>query len=337
MKIDKPTVIAIVLCLAVVFGEFIAYSPGMHTYSAEAERNGDSVDFQITSSVSSVYSAVAFDNGGYAAPLTIYIYKDESYYEFMDEAVDSAGISPVDIGHAADQMVLLLGSKGIMDSHICDSSELAELMAEDGRSKGLVVLSYALPESIYSGNAADPLFRWLSEGGSLYWLGGPIGRFYTTDEELVVVDDNQELFFGKKCINPGGTDIAFSVIDGDGLTDGLYLKWNRVAFALNTDGIPGAKAIGFSQDGYSSVSMVPYGGGMVCVFGGACNRNLYDDATQVIASGVSCYSEVIEIKTGTVNRTVHDSIDTQGYGGNIVLYVSIGGYYTIYGRAIHEI
>jgi len=315
----------------------MAYGPSMHNYSADAEFEDGSVAVKVTSSGSDTYSAVILDNGEHPAATQLYIYLDERYNETFGEVSGAIGLKGLDMKYAADQVRRALNVRGFKDVSICNDKQLLDAMEGDvaGKvAKGLLVMSYALPESIYSGSADSLLLEWVRLGGSLYWMSSPIGMFYRGESGLVTVENSQEMLFGRECVNMGGTDPALSVIGAGGLTDALYLMWNRTIYGLDASDIGGAFTMGFSQDGYSSVSMVPFGEGMICVIGGNSNRYQVDDAAQIISSGASCYSKILGIRCGTVTRgTAEFSFDVPEGAGEVSVYVSIGGYYTVFGRA----
>ncbi|MDR0508483.1 MAG: hypothetical protein LBG63_01460, partial [Candidatus Methanoplasma sp.] len=315
-----------------------AYGPSMHRYSADAELEEGFIRISISSSGADTYSAVVLDNGDYSAPTQLYIYLDERYDEFVEEAEEAIGLDSLDMEYSIDQMCRLLKIRGFSSILICNDEQLRDAMAEDmkGRSsKGLLVMSYALPQNIYSGTDGCLLFEWIKSGNSLYWMSSPIGMFYHGEDGLVEVKNNQERFFGKECINMTYSDPVLSVIEAGGLTDALCLKWNRTLYGLDTSGLDGASVMGFSHEGYSSISMVPFGKGMVCVIGGKDDRYQREDAAQTIASGVSCYSNVLEIRSGSIVReTVEFSLDVPDDANDILTYISIGGVYVVYGRAV---
>lgn len=337
MKFDGIVILSVALCLVIVVGEVLVYAYDPYDFDAEVTWSEDTVDFDISSSGTDIYSAIVLDNGDFIAPTTLYIYNDENYGRSLSEAKRIAGVETIDIGFAIDQIIKTLNNFGFNDIRVCDSKELAEVVIEgDPLSKGILVLSYALPSEIYSGSSADPIFKWMSGGGSLYWANSPIGMFFTDEEGIYTVPDFQKLFFGKDCINTGDTTEAFSVIDANGITDALALKSNTVRFALDISDIEGALSAGYGQEGYSSISFVPFGKGMICVIGGPFSHNQWDDISVTIASGLSCYSTVIGIEDGTIRKaTVSGSMDITAAEGEIVMYVSIGGYYPVYGRAFH--
>ena len=336
MKIDKLVVLAVILCSVVLIGELTAYGPNTHNYNADCTLDGNIVNVSVSSSGSDTYSVIFMDNGTFAPPVQLYIFSDERYDEFFDEARKTSNINRFDQHFAIDQITRSLRIRGLENIAICNEEKLLSSMTDDigsGTPKGLLVISYALPQSIYSGEDGDLIFEWIKDGNSLYWMNSPIGMFYQDGSKLFEVTNSQELFFGKECINTDGNDLALYAIDNE-LTNALSLKWNRTIFGMDPTGIAGAVSFGFTQDGFVSTSMVPLGEGMVCVMGGRYDRNQCDDISQIISSGVSCYSDVLKVDTGSVRRgTVYVDFDVPGGTGSLYVFVSIGGIYTVYGRA----
>lgn len=334
MKFDKLVLLSVALCAVVLIGEFAAYGYDAHRYDANAEFGGGIIELNISSSGADTYSVMVIDNDGTPPITTLYIYLDETYDRFFEDADGIVNLKRIDLEYCIEQITVSLKVRGFDDVVVVNADKLAEMIKDDPASKGLLMLSYALPESVYAGLSGDPIFDWLRKGGSLYWACSPIGMFYVGNDSLNKVENSSTLFFGKEFVNIDGPDLALSRSSNEKVTDALYLKWNRVMFGLNATEIEGAFSMGYQQDGFSSVTMVPFEDGMVCVIGGNYERNTCDDISQIIASRISCHSEVTEIIIGTVRRgTVEETINVTEEN-NVSLYVSIGGYYTVYGRAL---
>lgn len=338
MKFDKLVLLSVALCAIVLAGEFMAYGPSMHSYGADARIENGSVDISIRSSGSDTYSAMIVDNGARPAVTQLYVYMDNRYDRYFGDAEKTVSMNKLDLPYSIDQVCRTLNVRGFDRISVLNDEQLFDAMNGDMGgyvSKGLLVMSYALPDSIYSGTADDLLLKWIGLGGYLYWMSSPIGMFCYDGSGLAPVNGSQELLFGKECMNLGETDIAYSVTDCGGLTKALALKWNRVRHALDPSDIDGALSMGFSEDGYSSISMVPFGSGMICVLGGNYERQQCDDAAQIIASGISCYSKILWIGEGSITReTIELRQEIPPDAGNISVYISIGGYYVTYGRLI---
>ena len=198
-KSDKPAVIIAVALLAIILiGEVIVYTSDYTDYSAEAELEGDSLGYQVSADGSKTYSVVVNDNGTYDGIDRLYIYFDESYPANYEDVDVSIGAQALDQEYYLEQVVNLLKPRNFHDITYVDAEQLADALAGDLASDGcgtagLLVISGALPDTVYTGNADDTIFQWMSEGGSLYWLGNLIGECYATADGLRHVENYQEL------------------------------------------------------------------------------------------------------------------------------------------------
>lgn len=340
MKLDKIAVIAIIACAVVVIGEYVVYSSDYFEYSADAEFDGSNITYSVSSSGSNQYSVITLDNGDFAPSTSIYIYSDDTYSEYIDIAKKS-GVEGHDQDYCIDQLIRNLKIRCITDVTVCNNEKLTSVISDDLASptdKILIVFSYALPSTIYTGTSGDPILQWIDNGGRLYWIGSEIGKYYSTDTELRTVDNNQELFFGVECINNEGSGEAYEAIDTNNLTYGLSLKNNSTKFGLDINLLSNAYAAGFTDGTYSSISFVKHGNGMICVMAGDYRYYQSDDCSQVIAAGLSYCTKIIEIDSGSITRTTHtDIVIVPDWSDNAYIYAYIGGYYTVYGEAIYAI
>lgn len=336
MRIDRIAGIAIILCAIIVIGEVLVYDEDLYERDATAVRDGNYIDFSVTFSGADVYSAVILDNGDKDPSETVYIYHDRTYEKYEDVASD-AGFQCGDFDDLEKQMRNSLELRGV-DCTALDSDELASRLVSDisaGIGSSLIVFSYALPQSVYSGNPGDILFQWLNAGGTLYWMDSEIGKFYTTNDGLVEVGDNQGLFFGRDCVNTGSADHSNTPITDNGITEALSIKNNYVRFGIDASELTDSLAIGYTEEGYASICFVGYGAGTVCVLAGDYSYIQFDDCSQIVAAGINEDTTLISCQNGsiireTVSGTIEAPMDSSAY-------IYIGGYYTIYGRGIHGI
>jgi len=333
MKYDKIAILSIILCTTIIFGEIVVYAVNPFSCDADVEWEDDEVNYSVTASVVDTYSVILMDNGNVAAPKTLYIYVDERYDKFYGD-LDDETIQYIDTEHHSLQLMNLLKIRGLNDVHLIRGDEIDEIMKDEHpQTKGLLVMSFFLPASVYDGTASSPLLKWIEAGGLLYWTGSEAGGYYVLEDELKRVTGNQLLLFGEECINTSEVDIIQPQMDTDDLTEALALKWNRIRYGLDVSNIPGSLSMGFTYDGYSSVAMVPRGDGMICVIGGtSIDRIKCDDIAQVISSGITCSTNVLEIGHGTVKRgTSSDVMELNGTSSDLRLMIYVGGYYTIFG------
>ena len=202
MSNDKRTdlclaVIAIAIIAVLVAGEIVVYTSDYTDYSASASIDGDLVSYEISATGSKEYSVVVSDNGSHRQTERLYIYQDDSYKTDYSDVLVAVGARELDQAYYIEQLGPTLRYRGIHDIEILDADALRERLisdAESGQSStaGLVMLSGAFPSTVYTGSADDPVMKWISSGGSLFWIGNLIGACYATHDALVPVEGYQE-------------------------------------------------------------------------------------------------------------------------------------------------
>lgn len=127
----------------------------------------------------------------------------------------------------------------------------------------------------------------------------------------------------------------------NGFTEVLKLHNNNLANGVDVSSIEGALALGYSENGYSTIAIVPFGDGEITVFSGSfsINQPFYqlDDIGQVVASGVSSSSMVLVYEAGEKgpgDLTLEIQLPEDAAGA--VVYVSVGGTYIRYAEAYHH-
>ncbi|MBO4357225.1 MAG: hypothetical protein J5813_03535 [Candidatus Methanomethylophilaceae archaeon] len=335
---DKKTVplviLAIALCAVIVLGEVLTYSINTHSFDAKAEFSSNTLDYSVSSSGSDTYSVVLLDNDDEQSTKALYVYINERYDDFYKQALEKSNVRYVEQQYYSEQVKKFLGLRGFDDVTLIGTEQLIELLNDPGtpKGKGLLITSFALPSEVYSGHESDALLQWIKNGGNLYWSSSEIGRFYTDSDGLHEVTGNQTLFFGKECVNTGELVHATSAVDNS-FREAFTLMNSGLEFAVNTDGITDSLSIGYCDDGYSSISFVKHGNGMICVIGSMSEIiPQLDDTAQIIASGLTYSSRIVETVSGNVIRgTVEGKIDYT-VTNDAVAYIYIGGTYTVYGR-----
>lgn len=333
-RLDAVAVAAVLLCAVVVAGEVLTYSDA-HSYGATAEWSGDEVGYTVSSSGSDVYDAVLIDNGGSVPIFSLMIYVDGTYDDHYREARDVTGLEYCGQEEYAHELTEALRIRSFTDVDRCGAAGLEEFLSgtlDDPVGLGLVVSSYALPSSVYDGTSDCLLLRWVEAGGTLYWTAADPGRFRVDAAGLHEVPGNQFLLFGAECINTDGPELADSEV-GNGFLQSLTLKDSDMRFAADFTSLEGSISMGYSADGYASISGAKRGDGSMFVVSGAKDFDSVDDMAQIIASGVTVSSAIDGHSEGEVVRgTETGRIQTEGAEGK-VLYVYIGGTFTKYGGA----
>lgn len=330
-KTDMVAVVAVALMAVIIAGEYFTYGAEVDRGS-DAEWDASSVKYSISSGGSDFYSAVLTGAGAYKVPERFFIYVDDTYSQFYDDACDRMereGVSPYRINQkeAAEQIEKNLAFRGIRHVNTISSGGLRTLL-ESGYDFGLVVTSYALPSSVYAGSADDLFVQWIKAGGAVYWLGSEMGRFYVDGKRLGEVAGFEELFFGKSGVMCREDEIADEKVDA--FTDALRLKNTGALFGLRGVG----HGFGYSYGGYCSATLLRFGAGMIGVFSGGDQYEPLDDLGQVIASGLTYDSELLDYRTGSVVRgTVHGEMECGSK--DATLYIFMGGTYQHYGKRYH--
>lgn len=325
-RVDVFVVIGVVLCAAIIIGECSIYAFDIYDYSIDVTVEGDDIGYSVGYSGSSVFDAILFD--GNKRMTDVCIFSDERYDEHYGD-IEGRGMPYFfDQSYVTDQYSKMLKIRG-METSTVDSKGLGEYIEStmsDPSKHAIVVSSYALPSSVYSGGADDPIMKWISAGGHLYWIGSEIGRYYHSDDGLKVVTNNQSLFLGSDdCINLGDVIVASDYVD-NGFTGALSLQNSRVGYGMKVSASD--LSIGYVQDGYASISFVGYGSGSVCIIAGEFTIEQMADIGQTIASGVDDDTKLIEHRSGNVCRgTTRGAFE----GAGSMVYIYIGGIYTIYG------
>jgi hypothetical protein len=336
--------IFVAVVAAVLIGEAYVYTAGPGRYSSDIWVNDDGdLEYSLTSKGSEQYSIVVSDNGVFERIEKYYVYYDESYGSKLEKAWVPVGAKELTQEYYISQLITMLRGRGVCDIEVLNAAGLKEAMERDVTdgicgTKGLVVLSGALPDTVYEGNSADIIFDWIETGGSLYWAGNILGKYYATcDGRTTEVAGYGDLFFfGQPCVTDD-TDKELSDIATNGYRHSLSLMNNSVRYGIDPSGFAAAHlTVGYTKDGYCSAALFERGNGMICVLAGDLSNDQRHDLAQIIASGLCPYSEPIGYVKGEVKRnTVTGIIEGMSFvsGINYTAYVYYGGYFTVYGKA----
>lgn len=329
-RVDVFLLIGVIFCAIIIIGECSIYAVDIYEYDVDASSDGTNVQYSVTSSGSSRFDAILFSDADKVDD--VLIFKDERYDSHYRQMKDNNLRYIFDQPYLAEQYSKQLEARGVKT--ICSDSKglydyLNDTMASPNKH-AILVSSYALPQSVYTGDANDILLKWISNGGRLYWVGSEVGRYYHSDDGLVMVPNNQMLFFNSNdCINVSDIFVAKNEIQ-NGFRESLSLQNSRVTYGMKISSSD--LSIGYEQDGYASVSFVKHGMGEICVIAGCSSLEQMADIGQIIASGVRSDTAIVEHVTGNACRgTVNGTFEGMGD----VAYLYIGGIYTIRGGAFN--
>lgn len=333
----KIAIVSLFVVAIIMIGAVYIYTIDSGRYSSDASVNDGVLGYSVSATDNKEFSVTVFTS--MVEMTDLYIYYDETYASEYEEPTVAVGAMPLTQEYYINQLKSVLDCRGIKEAIELNASELAEAMnsdVKDGQfNKGLVVISGALPDTIYAGDGHDLIFQWLNNGGRLYWAGNLIGKYIASPDGITEAgDDYQELFFGTECLNTGDLDIAYLDVKDNGFQSALSIMNNNIKYGVDATKLSDAIPIGYTEGDYSSIVLSKYGDGMICVFGGEYSNNQRTDLAQIIASNISYSSEMIDCVKGNVKGgTQISSIDLAGVSGDISVYIYMGGYYTVYGKS----
>jgi len=325
---DLPVLIAVILLALILAGEFVVFSAGHGDYGSDVVFGEDSISYEIRSNGPHVYDVVVMD-GSAGSPTDVSVYYDPSYASNISDVMVAVGGRALDQEYYVQQMGGTLRMRGVDDVSTIDADDMLALMESPGKGHALVCLSGSLPSDVYDGTPDSPVFKWLASGGRLYWAGNAIGAYCSEGETLRDIgSEGTALFLGSDCIE-GDSRIAYGECP-DGSCSAFSFQNNQIAYSPSIGKLPSDRAhahFGFSDGERSSISLIQYGEGFVCIIGGDYSNFQRIDLGQVIASGLSPTTVIVDHIHGSVNgRTTGTAL-----AGDHV-YISLGGYFPVYGE-----
>ena len=322
-------VITIALVMMILIGEWYAYI-APHDHHSSAEMDGDTVTFSIESKGTREYKAVLFDNNDYSAVTEMYLFYDEKYASNVNENTDPPIGSPqYTEKYFLEQLRNFLSYKGMSNITFVNANRAESLMEEQittgsAIGKGIMFACGSIPDNLFTGDHSDILPTWIEQGGSMYWVGNEIGKYISQGDNIIEVNATTEL--------TDVPDITFcesgKTKDVSILREELSLLVYNTRYAIDGTGV---EHYGYSDGTYSTVSCIGKGLGQICVISGSLCMNLDKDLSNVICSGLSDRSELIDYDSGTITDSVKGIMTVPDIHGNISLYLDVGSYHSIYG------
>ncbi|MCL2607748.1 MAG: hypothetical protein FWD92_04260 [Methanomassiliicoccaceae archaeon] len=326
LKKNAALIVTISIFAMILLGQTLAYFAVPYKYDASADITDTGVGYTVSTNSSISYTVLAYDN---SRPVNVlYIYYDENYATFR-------------ITHETQQKFILnliveLRIRGFTDVNIVNAKELSDIVSSPYvKGDAILITSGVLPSTVYQGQTNEGIFKWVSEGGSLYWAGYAIGALYADGKDIVNVPAFQQNIFGM----PDSILMRAAVSterSGEELSKALMLSYNNVTYGLNVSKIPGALSLGFEFENergvFSSISLVEYGDGMISVMG-RTNTESSTAVAQMIATGVSPTSSLIGMDGGSLVRGTDAGTISWTDGENIVgVQIRMGDPTVVYAR-----
>jgi len=327
MKGAFPIIAAVFIILIVVIGEIVVVTSTHDDFSTSIQVSDDSISYRIESDAAHEYAVVSMmDSLG--APKGVYVYFDPDYKSMSGIGLSATGGWSLDEKYYVEQLSTTFMIRGIDDIKIIDANRMSELMSKSGDGQALIMLSGSLPDTVYDGTSDSLILEWLSSGGRLYWMGNVLGKYMSSGQTVTEIDHGTSLFLGSDDCIDSESHYGDTEIDSNGFHDALYLQTFGTTFAVNTSLLPEDsvyQSIGYTDGVRSSITLVEYADGMVCVIGGEFSIDQRVDLAQVVASGVGPRTVILEDHKGSVQGGLEGAVPK----GDSV-FIILGGFYTVY-------
>ncbi|MBE6527997.1 MAG: hypothetical protein E7Z64_02325 [Thermoplasmata archaeon] len=332
-----PYIVAAFLLAIILFGEVIVATNSHDDYTTSIEVDGNRIDFEIESDNAHTYDVVAIDNTFGNAEM-VYIYYDPDYESAAKNGKASMGARALDEEYYVEEMFPTLKVRDVTNVKTADAEKLGEIMSQSGKGIVVVTLSGSLPDTVYSGDANDPVFDWMNSGGRLYWVGNIVGKYVSHQDSIEEVN-RTDLFLGASDCVDEYFHTAHRDYEGNPFRHDLFFQGNWTTYGVIESKIPedvDYQCMGYYDGERASITMVSHGEGMVCVVAGEYSIRQRNDLAQLIASGVGPDSVVVRHVSGSVYGTERGTIELTGTEHVDSVFIQLGGAYTVYCRN-HEV
>jgi len=320
-------IVTILLFAAMAAGQALTYFAMPNRYDASADASGSDITYTVSTNSAVTYTVLAYDDAEEIGRL--FIYYDEGY------AVQ--GVTHAGLDRFIRQTITELNVRGFAgEISIVNAAELRDALDDPTKGDAVLITSGVLPATVYS-DTDNKIFEWAENGGRLYWIGYAIGALYADGKNMIDAPSSyqSDIFGVDDCIL---TDAGRSTVrSADPLSAGLLLNNNNLMYGLNVDavnaaGVLNARPLGFEHEGYNSLSLVETGSGMICVIGGSPGGEERISVSQLISSGVTFSSDLIESTDGSIVRdTVTGTMDVFGYS-DVGVHIRMGEPSIVYAR-----
>ena len=179
----EATVILAIAVIALLIGQIVSYYGSSSDFSISTSEDGGTIDYTVRSGPDVEYTELHLDNG-VKAPTKFYVLRDDSYPISADRS--SIGPTCYFLESAFDKCRSI-------SMEYRNVQEILEMMEEDlitgTPDTGIIILGGALPQPWYDGTISSRIIQWMNIGGSVYWGGDLFGRYISTPDGIVTVED----------------------------------------------------------------------------------------------------------------------------------------------------
>ena len=311
-----PLALTVILIAVMLVGEIIVITSSHDDYSSSISVDGDVVHFELESPGAHTYDVLSFSNT-FDTPEKVYIYFDEDYQSAAKNGLASKGARDLNEKYYVQQLFGTLMVRDLENVEVVDAHNLERIMADDNPGKGyaLIMLSGAIPDTVYDDESNPKILNWIKTGGRLYWVGGMIGNYISTPNDLVSVPNGTTLFLGSECVDDGkiaeDDPKVLRMIEEKDLCDELCLMNHGLSFGVIESLLPSDSVhlcVGRTDGTRCTSTLVACGDGMICIMGGDYSIRQRLDLAQIISSGIGPESVLVDHASGSVNGTAEGTV-----------------------------
>lgn len=311
--------IGVVIVLSV--GGILSSMHISYGYSSELSEIENGLSYKVGGGAPAEYNILLSENT--SSVEKVYLYFDPAYGTLYNDG-----------GKFVKNISNRLSDRGFANETI-DTVGLKQLLSESPIGVGLMISSGAIPEDVADGT----LLKWVQSGGTLYWTFNCIGLYGARSDGTVYSFDRsyQSDFLGSDCTSLNNI-VASNYETTSGYTTALSLTSTNLFGGLISSAITNPHlSIGFTKTGVYGTTLISCGSGMVAVVSG--NHDVYQktDIVQLICSGITVDSKLIEhkiVKTGLGKMVDGEILFTKVPGTKYVIYVYTSGINPAYGKTM---
>ncbi len=295
MKHSVEALITVSVLVILLAGAFVSSSTN---YGYDAKLSYDDSSLFFEGAPAEYVYAVMF---GAEPPENIYLYYDENR--------ECVGTTNYNVNRFNNNVEKLISIRSDAKCAVVNADELKVVMKSDYDAY-VVMVSGALPDTVYETDENSTLENWVKGGGRLYWSGPDIGTYRSTNDGIQTI--NHSIFFneGDICGNDDG-GLAYTSSD---LFKLYPLTNTSTSFGLRSD-YEGSKVLGLcSNEGYSTTSVVKINNGELFIFAGSLVHSSIEYRTyfiDILLSGIDSDTTIVEDGQGKKgNGSIKINLDT---------------------------